>query len=163
MVCPPPAPFISWAVWCNQYIPLTIQCQFSRFPFGKWYITFLCHIWSKAVQMSNSQCVKVPLNDSTAIWCISSSSQSCISCRIPEGAFCPTLWVVFEKVLNSIDPSSNHRGVPLVTVLKMHFLLMMAAPLSLECSHFSVYPTASLSHPELTSLPVRKLQCQKPC
>lgn len=69
----------------------------------------------------------------------------------------------FMKVLNSIDPSTNHRGAPLVTVLKMHFVLLMTSPLSLECSQFSVYPTASLSHLEFSSLPVGKLQCLKPC
>lgn len=69
----------------------------------------------------------------------------------------------FMKVLNSIDPSTSHRGTPLVTVLKMDFVLLMTSPLSLECSQFPVYPTASLSHPELTSLPMKKLQCQKPC
>lgn len=160
MICPPPLPFISWAVRSNQYIPMTIQCQFSRFPFGKWCcITFSCHIWTKAVQMSISQSVKVPLNGSATIWCLNSSSQSCISCKIPEGHSAPSSGS-FIKVLNSIDPSTNHKGAPLVTV-KMHFVLLMTSPLSLGCSQFSVHPTASLSHPEFTGLPVRKLKCQK--
>lgn len=115
MICPPPPPFISWAVRCNQYIPMTIQCQFSRFPFGKWCcITFSCHIWTKAVPMSISQSVKVPLNGSATIWCLNSSSQSCISCKIPEGHSAPSSGS-FIKVLNSIDPSTNHRGAPLVS------------------------------------------------
>lgn len=42
--------------------------------------------------------VEVPLNGSTAIWCISRFSLFCIICRLPEGALCPIIQGINEDV-----------------------------------------------------------------
>ncbi|KAK4824703.1 hypothetical protein QYF61_017929 [Mycteria americana] len=44
------------------------------------------------------QPVKVPLNGSTTIWHISHSFQSCIICKLVEGAPCPIILIINEDV-----------------------------------------------------------------
>lgn len=45
-----------------------------------------------------SQTVKVPLNDSTTIWCITHSSKFCFVCKLAEVALCPIVQVITEDV-----------------------------------------------------------------
>lgn len=46
-----------------------------------------------------SQPVQVPLNGNTTFWCISHSSQFCVSCKLAEGALCPIVHVINEDVV----------------------------------------------------------------
>lgn len=163
MICPSPPPFTFWAVEYHQYIPMTIQCQFSVSHLGNGASLF--HATSEPKQyrcpilsLSRSLWMAAQPSDvSTAPPSLLSAAKFLrVHCAPPSGSL--------MKMLNSVDPSTNHRGTPpLVTVLKMLFVLLMRSPLSLECSQFSVYPTASLSHPEFSSWPVRKLLFWNPC
>lgn len=49
-----------------------------------------------------SQPVQVPLNGNTTFWCISHSSQFCISCKFAEGALYPIVHVINEDVVPAL-------------------------------------------------------------
>lgn len=69
------------------------------------------------------QPVEVPLNSGTNTWCISQSSQLCISCRLAEGELLfhhPGLM----KRINSLGPSIDPCGTPLVNGLQLDFVLL---------------------------------------
>lgn len=72
-----------WEILHNFFMPHLVSAKTSR-------ESCLFSSWSE-----------IPLNCSTAIWCINKASQFCLTCKIPGGVFCPTLWVINEDVKQS--------------------------------------------------------------
>jgi len=67
------------------------------------------------------QPVEVPLGDSTALGCITQSSQFYVTCRLAEGALCPSTRVTREaasRASPSVDPQGTRRltGLQLAAV-----------------------------------------------
>ena len=87
-----PAPFLPMCSPAGQ--PQTVlvdgvappQAQSSALPFVEWPDIPVCPIL---------QPVGIPLDGSTAIWCITHPSQFCIICK-PEGTVCPIFQVTNE-------------------------------------------------------------------
>lgn len=71
------------------------------------------------------QPVKVPLDGSTGIWCISHSSQLCFDCKGTEGALCPT-----DQALNKgleQDSSTDSCSTGLLTGLQQDIVPLITA------------------------------------
>ncbi|XP_055576153.1 uncharacterized protein LOC129736772 [Falco cherrug] len=70
------------------------------------------------------QPVPVSLNGSAASWCISHSSQLCVTCKRSEGSSVPSSWSLMSK-LNRTGPSTDPWGTPLATGLQLRSVLLV--------------------------------------
>ena len=82
------------------------------------------------------QPTEVSLDGRTNIWSVEHSFQFFITCKLAEGALCPSIQVIRKDVKWYIGPSIDLLGGPLVTVSQLDFVLWF--------SQFSIHLTVLL-------------------
>ncbi|KAK4831590.1 hypothetical protein QYF61_018350 [Mycteria americana] len=92
------------------------------------------------------QPVKVPLDASTTLWCISHSSQFCVISKLAEGTLCPSSRSLM-KMLNRMRPNIDPWATPLVTGLQLDFMPLTTTLWAWPFSQFSVHLTIASSSP----------------
>ncbi|KAK4826200.1 hypothetical protein QYF61_006144 [Mycteria americana] len=86
--------------------------------------------------------VKVPLNGSTTLWCISRFLQVCIICKLNKDALCP-----ITQMLNSIGPSTDVWGALLVIDFQLNLVLLITTLLAQEHAEIKCEPVPMLDNP----------------